>query len=79
MLVANVCEDELFSIADRFRVLIGQSSVPVGDEQIHTTVSIGATLAGMKDDANSLIRRADGLMYESKKAGRNRVSTGTAA
>ena len=39
-------------------------------------LSIGATLARQDDNAEALARRADGLMYESKKSGRNRVTSG---
>jgi PleD family two-component response regulator len=38
------------------------------------TVSIGATLIHEKDTLESLIERADGLMYQSKQNGRNRVT-----
>jgi len=75
VLVANVSEEQLDRIADRFRVLIGRSAVPVGSDRVHVTVSIGATIALPGDDNGSLIQRADKLLCESKKAGPNRVST----
>ena len=79
ILVANVSEEQLYRIADRFRVLVGQSAVPIGGDHVHVTVSVGATIATTQDDPRTLIQRADQLMYESKKAGRNRVSTSRAA
>ena len=38
------------------------------------TVSIGATIARGADTMDSLIERADKLMFESKRRGRNQVS-----
>jgi PleD family two-component response regulator len=38
------------------------------------TVSIGAALAHKDDATESLLRRADRLMYHSKIQGRNRVT-----
>jgi diguanylate cyclase (GGDEF)-like protein/PAS domain S-box-containing protein len=38
------------------------------------SVSVGGTLAGPRDSAESLIARADDLMYESKTGGRDRVT-----
>jgi diguanylate cyclase len=37
------------------------------------TCSIGVVQADRNDDADTLIQRADALMYEAKRAGRNRV------
>ena len=39
------------------------------------TVSIGATLARSEDTPESLVARADALMYRAKAEGRNRVVT----
>ena len=40
------------------------------------TISLGATLALPDDTPESLIARADALMYQTKEAGRNRVTLG---
>gem|GEM_PF-3758111 len=39
-------------------------------------VDIGATSVTEDDGTESLIKRADGLLYESKRLGRNRLSLG---
>ncbi len=42
----------------------------------HVTASLGVTALTAKDTLDSLVCRADGLMYEAKKSGRNKVMTG---
>lgn len=68
-------EDRLVSIADRVRVLLGASSLTAGSSRVRLTVSIGAALAHEDDSLDSLITKADELMYHSKRTGRNRVTT----
>jgi len=66
--------DKLPKIAEKLRILIGQSMLSVEEgPHIKVTVSIGATLARPADTVETLIRRGDQLMYECKKAGRNCV------
>jgi diguanylate cyclase (GGDEF)-like protein/PAS domain S-box-containing protein len=73
--IANVEGDELIRTANRCRALAEQSRVPA-DASLRITVSIGVTLARADDTAASIIKRADRLMYQSKDAGRNRVTMG---
>ena len=47
-----------------------------GEEKLSVSMSLGATLARPDDTPESVIRRADSLMYRSKAAGRNRVTIG---
>jgi diguanylate cyclase (GGDEF)-like protein/PAS domain S-box-containing protein len=60
-------------IAERLRMLVKQSSFKVGPSTVSVTVSIGATLAREDDSFDSVLKRADSSMYESKQAGRNCV------
>jgi diguanylate cyclase (GGDEF)-like protein len=71
--IANVDRDELIATANRFRMLVEQSRVAVISPD-PVTVSIGATLARPEDTIAELLKRSDKLMYESKAAGRNRVT-----
>ncbi len=73
-LAPNLNGDELSSLADRFRMLVEQSSLPAGSHIVRVTVSLGATLARSNDTVVALLERADRLMYQSKNSGRNRVS-----
>jgi len=66
----------LGDLAERCRVLIAQSSVMAGGSRVSVTASIGATVLGEEDSAESAIRRADELMYESKRSGGDRTTAG---
>ncbi len=74
-IIENVTYKDLPMIANRFRLLVENSSLSVGDEKIRVTVSVGATAARLDDTVETLLRRADQLMYRSKKAGKNRLTT----
>ncbi len=73
IIIANVEGDELVSTANRCRSLVEQSSLPL-EPELRVTISLGATLARAGDTVDSIIKRADGLMYRSKQEGRNRVT-----
>ena len=61
---------ESVEIAERLRRLIGEA-----DSAVAVTVSVGvATFPGDAPDAVTLIGAADMALYESKRAGRNRVT-----
>ncbi|MCL5021884.1 MAG: GGDEF domain-containing protein [Nitrospirae bacterium] len=77
--ILNVQGDVLCGIADRLRMLIEQSSLIAGETTIRVTISIGATLACREDTIETLLQRADRLMYRSKASGRNCVSTDSGA
>lgn len=66
----------LGAFAERCRMLITESTIPVGNERLRITASVGATLIKAGDSAQSAIKRADELMYKSKRYGRNRVTLG---
>jgi diguanylate cyclase (GGDEF)-like protein len=68
--------DQIASIAERLRVLVESSWVPLADCSLHVTISLGVTLARLQDSPETLIHRADDLMYRSKTAGRNCITYG---
>ena len=74
VIVVNVQEEQLYAVANRLRMLVEQSSITIDSETIRSTVSIGAAIALPDDDVESLIRRADNLMYRSKNSGRNCIT-----
>jgi len=66
----------LGKVAEKLRTTIAQTKVQDKDLDLSVTVSIGSTLIRSDDTIQSLIDRADQLMYRSKRAGRNRVTIG---
>ncbi len=75
-ILRTVNSDQLLEIGNRLRLLIHKSTIQAGDKILAVTVSKGATMATSQDNAESLIKRADSLMYASKKNGRDRVTLG---
>ncbi|MDL2225734.1 sensor domain-containing diguanylate cyclase, partial [Eubacteriales bacterium OttesenSCG-928-M02] len=61
-------------LAEKFRKLISNTQVPFQDGPLHVTVSAGITVVRPSDTAESIIERADKLMYKSKRQGKNQVS-----
>jgi diguanylate cyclase (GGDEF)-like protein/PAS domain S-box-containing protein len=75
VLLINTNEKHLFNLADRLRRLVAQSALTLDNgEVLKVTVSMGATTAQNGDTVDSLVERADKLMFESKRRGRNLVS-----
>ncbi len=67
--------EKLKSIAERLRIFV-QENLKVLPDNEKVTISIGATLAQKSDTVDSIIKRADELMYQSKLNGKNRVTIG---
>lgn len=62
------------TVAERIQKTWEQTPSTVEDRLIHSTVSIGVAEAGGEDRSfEDVLRRADGMMYKAKEAGRNRV------
>jgi diguanylate cyclase (GGDEF)-like protein len=70
----NIDLTTLEEIAERLKMLVQHSEVQTDDGLLSVTVSIGGTMAKDNDTTASLVKRADALMYVSKKEGRNRVT-----
>jgi len=73
-IVPHVKQEELFELGERLRKLISASSIKTTQGRLGVTVSIGATISLEEDTINSIIDRADKMMYESKRNGKNRVT-----
>ncbi|MGA7992326.1 MAG: sensor domain-containing diguanylate cyclase [Thermoanaerobaculia bacterium] len=72
VLVGGLDAQRLPQAGQRLRALVARSSVP-SVPGLEVTVSIGVTEARGDDTVASLVARADALMYEAKKQGRDRV------
>ena len=60
---------------ERLRRLVAASSLDLSDRRLSVTMSFGATLARRTDTPDLVMHRADHLLYRSKQAGRNVVTT----
>ena len=61
-------------LAEKFRKLINNTRVPYKEGPLHVTISAGITVIRPTDTAESIVERADMLMYRSKRAGKDQVS-----
>ena len=61
-------------IAEKFRKLIENVEIEHENEVLHVTMSVGATIGRMDDNIESIIDRADKLMYKAKESGKNKIS-----
>jgi len=68
--------DDAVLVAERIRRCVEQCTVNCDDKKLSVMISVGATqFDPVKDrDTRALIQRADHALYNSKQAGRNRVS-----
>lgn len=63
------------TVAERIQKTWEQTPSMVEGRLIHSTVSIGVAQVGPTDQSfEDVLRRADGMMYRAKEAGRNRVA-----
>jgi diguanylate cyclase (GGDEF)-like protein/PAS domain S-box-containing protein len=73
-IIRNVTSEELAQVGERLRLLIEHSYVMQGAERIQVTISVGATTVREADTIDALVKRTDALLYQSKSAGRNRLT-----
>jgi len=67
-------ESNIILISESMRNLVGKySSADLG---LQVSISVGATLVNDNDSIASILKRADDLLFESKKNGRNRITYG---
>ena len=62
-------------LAEKIRQLIENTEIAHADTPLHVSVSVGVTTVKKDDTAESVIKRADELMYQSKASGKNRVTS----
>ncbi len=74
-IIQNVDASELAVVADKLRRLIEQSKKFDPGGELSVTVSVGATMAVPHDTRDTIVSRADALMYASKSSGRNAVTS----
>ena len=74
--VPNIDGHNLEMLGNRIRVLVENSYLACEDARLNVTISLGATVARDGDSVESVVKRADALLYKSKKAGRNCLTLG---
>ncbi len=73
-LILNVDEEQLAAVAHKLRMLVEKSFLEIEGGYIQVTISIGSALIRAEDIPESMLKRADALLYRSKQEGRNRVT-----
>jgi diguanylate cyclase (GGDEF)-like protein/PAS domain S-box-containing protein len=77
LLLPETRRDTAAKLAERLRAELESACVMRDATKIVTTVSIGIAEVGAADScADDVVRRADCLLYQAKRAGRNRVISG---
>lgn len=76
LLLRNIDGTRLERIGRKMRLLVADAMFWEGERVVQVTLSQGGTMATAEDTPASLIERADRLMYESKRAGKNRLTVG---
>ena len=61
-------------IGEKYRQLVQNTEVACDKGILNVSVSVGITAVRPEDSIESLVERADALMYRSKKEGKNRVT-----
>ncbi len=76
ILMPEANQEDAQKTAERLRKLVAETSLISGGFDVTITISLGvATWENGKElDFNALLARADSALYQSKEAGRNRVS-----
>lgn len=74
VLMPDAEESSAAAISERVRKSVAEDPFDLMDEPISVTVSVGyAVFDPVKDDVQSLMKRADRSLYAAKQGGRNRV------
>jgi diguanylate cyclase (GGDEF)-like protein/PAS domain S-box-containing protein len=76
--IINEADEKILkAVAEKLRVMILNSLLIINDQLVQVTVSVGGTSLKSEDTPATAIQRANDLMYQSKRNGRNRVTVDT--
>jgi len=76
VVASNLNPGKCVGLAERLRVLVEQSQFSSPEGPVRVTVSVGGTMIQPNDTVQSVVERADRLMYKSKAKGKNSVTCG---
>lgn len=69
----NMNQESLVKLAERIRKVLAALVVEADSARLRLTTSIGLAVWNGKETADDFYRRADRMLYEAKRLGRNRV------
>lgn len=72
----GVSLEDMALIGEKLRMLVEASEVREREDALHVTISVGGTVVHPDDTVETILKRADMCMYDSKEGGRNRVTVG---
>jgi diguanylate cyclase (GGDEF)-like protein len=73
-IITEMNEDALLKKAEKLRMLIENAKLRSESNELRVTISIGVAIINDEDTIDSIIQRADKMLYKSKQNGRNLVS-----
>jgi diguanylate cyclase (GGDEF)-like protein len=73
IVVPNMDEFQLQKFAERIRQAIAALVIRAGSATMRVTTSVGLAVWDGREDPDAFYRRADRMLYQAKKQGRNRV------
>ncbi len=73
-LLYRMTPETLAATTEKLRLLVESAFIEIDGAMLRVTVSMGATFIRADDTLQSVTDRADRLLYQSKTAGRNRVT-----
>lgn len=76
IVAANIRNDQnMMNLANRIRMLVEQSSLTIDDGvKVRATVSVGAVISRPDESEEDVVKRAQGLLMQSKSLGKNIVT-----
>jgi len=69
----NMNDESLVKLAERIRRAVGALMIETSNVHIRVTISVGLSIWNGRESAEEFYRRADKMLYEAKRLGRNRV------
>ena len=69
----NMDSELLMKLAERIRKSIATTAILTGNVRLKVTTSVGLAIWDRKESADDFFRRADRMLYQAKRLGRNRV------
>ncbi len=74
IVLPNIQRETLVAVAERCLRLVRESHFALEEQELGVTISMGCASIREGDSPESLVARADALLYASKKGGRNRIT-----